>query len=153
METSRFLTFYQSFDRILKDIKKKEMSYMRDYGLRSVHLGCLLRMYKLSAGMTVTELARATKTDKALVSRTLKELSADGFVDTMDNGDEKTYNRKYFLTEKSNNILVDIDKDIAEYMGAARKNISEEKMQEFYKVLASLEYNISFIANSCGDEQ
>lgn len=153
METSRFLTFYQSFDRILKDIKKKEMSYMRDYGLRSVHFWCLLRMYKLSVGMTVTELARATKTDKALVSRILKELTADGFVDTIDNGEEKTYNKKYCLTEKSNNILADIDKDIAEYMGAARKGISEEKMQEFYKVLASLENNISLIANNSDDEQ
>lgn len=146
METSRFLTFYQSFDRILKDIKKKEMSYMRDYGLRSVHLGCLLRMYKFPAGMTVTELARATGTDKALVSRTLKELIADEFVVTMDTGEEKIYNKKYLLTSKSKSILADIDKDIADYMATARTGISDEKMQEFYKVLASLEYNISLIA-------
>ena len=88
-----------------------------------------------------------------MVSRILKELTADGFVDTIDNGEEKTYNKKYCLTEKSNNILADIDKDIAEYMGAARKGISEEKMQEFYKVLASLENNISLIANNSDDEQ
>ena len=152
METSRFLMLYQSFDRILKDIKKKEMSYMRDYGLRSVHLGCLLRMYKSPDGMTVTELAKATKTDKALSSRTLRELAADGFVDT-DDGEEKIYNKKYFLTDKSKDILADIDNDLAEYMRTARKNISEDKMQQFYSVLASLEYNISLIANNEGDEQ
>ncbi len=152
METSRFLVFYQSLDRILKDIKKKQMSYMRDYGLRSVHLGCLLRMYKSPVGMTVTELARSSDTDKALVSRTLKELTADGFVYADDGGEDKIYNKKYFLTEKSKKILVEIDKDIAEYMVTARVGISEEKMQEFYGILASLESNISHIANYDSNE-
>lgn len=143
MDTIRFLMFRRSFDRILKDIKKKEMSYMSDYGLRAVHMGCLLRINQSGKGMTVTELARESQTDKALISRVIKELMNDGFVNTNGNG----YNKRYVLTDESKKIVSDIAGDVGEYMAKARLGISEEDMQKFYEVLATLTQNISLIAN------
>ena len=143
MDTLRFLMFRRSFDRILKDIKKKEMSYMSDYGLRSVHFGCLLRINQSADGMTVTELAKESQTDKALISRVLKELTNDGFVTAIGKG----YHIRYFLSEKSEKIVFDIMGDIGEYMAQARKDIPEQDMQKFYEVLATLTHNISLIAN------
>lgn len=148
METGRFLIFYQSFDSVLKDIKKKEMSYMSEYGLRSVHMVCILRMKQSEKGMTVTELAKATQKDKALISRTIKELTADGFVTTKTTVEDKSYKKKYYLTEKSERIATDINDDIGEYMSKARMGIPEEDMQKFYEVLSSLTHNISLIANT-----
>ena len=101
METNRFLMFYQSFERVVKDIKRKEMSYMSEYGLRSVHLRCLLRINQSEKGMTITQLSKATNTDKALISRVVKELSNDGFLENKNAKEEKSYNKKYYLTEKS----------------------------------------------------
>lgn len=150
MESKRFLIFYQSFDQVLKNIKKKEMSYMSEYGLRSVHMGCLLRIKQNERGMTVTELAKASNIDKALISRTVKELIADGFLTTKTNGEDKCYRKKYHLTEKSEKIASDINKDIGEYMTKARANIPEEDMKKFYEVLAILTHNISLIVS---DEQ
>lgn len=146
METNRFLMFYQSFDSVLKDIKKKETSYMSEYGLRSVHMGCLLRIKQKGSGMTVTELAKASNTDKALISRTIKELATDGFVAVTSKENDKSYNKKYTLTEKSEIITSYIDEDISEYMAKARANIPEEDMKKFYEVLLSLTQNISLIA-------
>lgn len=146
METNRFLMFYQSFDSVLKDIKKKETSYMSEYGLRSVHMGCLLRIKQNGGGMTVTELAKASNTDKALISRTIKELATDGFVTVTGKEDVKSYNKKYCLTEKSEKITSYIDEDIGAYMAKARADIPEEDMKTFYEVLASLTKNISLIA-------
>ena len=143
MDTIRFLMFRRSFDRILKDIKKKEMSYMSDYGLRAVHMGCLLRINQSGKGMTVTELARESQTDKALISRVIKELMNDGFVTANGNG----YNKRYVLTDESKEIVSDIVGDVGEYMAKARLGISEEEMQKFYEVLATLTQNISLIAN------
>lgn len=148
MDINRFLTFYQSFNRILKDIKRLETTYMREYGLRSVHMGCILRIKESEKGMTVTELARATGTDKALISRILKELIEDGFVLTRTKGEDKAYKKKYYLTEKSEKIATDINNDIAAYVIAARGDTPEEDIQTFYRVLESFEKNIALIADN-----
>ena len=147
MDTNRFLMFYHNFDGILKDIKKKEMSYMSEYGLRAVHVGCLLRIRDSEKGMTITELAKATNTDKALISRVIKELASDGFVSTKTVGEDKSYRKKYYLTPKSEEILFNIDEDIGRYMARARAGIPNEDMQKFYEVLSMLTRNISLIAD------
>lgn len=148
MDTDRFLIFYQSFEKILKDIKKKEMAYMSEYGLRAVHMRCLMRIKRSDKGMTITQLAKATGTDKALISRVIKELTLDGFVTTKTAGEDKTYNKKYYLTEQSERIASDINEDIVQYMAAARTGIPEDDMQLFYATLARLAQNISQIADS-----
>lgn len=148
MDTDRFLIFYQSFEKVLKDIKKKEMAYMSEYGLRAVHMRCLMRIKQSDKGMTITQLAKATGTDKALISRVIKELTLDGFVTTKTAGEDKTYNKKYYLTEQSERVVSDINEDIVQYMAAARKGIPEDDMQLFYATLARLAQNISQIADS-----
>lgn len=148
METNRFLIFYQSFERVLKDIKKKEMSYMSEYGLRSVHMGCLLRIKQSEKGMTVTQLAKASNTDKALISRVVKELARDGFLETGTAREDKSYNKKYYLTEKSEKIASDINEDMRDYMARARQGIPEEDLNKFYETLSILSNNISLIADS-----
>ena len=145
METSRFLIFYQSFSKILKDIKKMEMTYMKEYGLLSDHMGCLLRISQNEKGMTITQIATESNTDKALISRVVKELTHDGFLETKTAGEDKSYNKKYYLTEKSEKITSDINEDIGRYMACARASIPEDDMQTFYGVLASLTQNISLI--------
>lgn len=147
MDTNRFLIFHRNFDSILKDIKKKEMSYMSEYGLRSVHMGCLLRIKHSEKGMTITELAKESNTDKALISRVIRELTSDGFVATKTAGEDKSYRKKYYLTEKSEKVVSDIDDDIGRYMAQARVGIPEEDMQKFYETLAMLTKNISLIAD------
>lgn len=147
MDTNRFLVFHQSFESILKNIKKKEMSYMSEYGLRSVHMGCLLRIKHSERGMTITELSKASNTDKALISRVIKELTLDGFVVTKTAGEDKSYRKKYYLTEKSESIVSDIDEDIGRYMAQARVGIPERDMIKFYEVLSHLTNNISLIAD------
>lgn len=148
METSRFLVFYQAMSRILKDIKRVEMSYLSEFGLRSAHMGCLLYIKQSEKGMTITQLSKSCKTDKALISRTVKELISSDFIVT--NSADKTYNKKYVLTQKGEMIVSNIKKDIVEYMARARAGISDKDMLEFYEVLTTLENNISLIAS---DEQ
>ena len=147
MDSKRFLVFYQSLNRIVKDIKKMEMVYMSEYGLRSVHMGCLLHIMQSDRGMTVTQLAKACKSDKALISRVVRELIADGFITTKSPTEGRAYNKRYHLTEKSEKLTSAINLDVSEYMARARVDIPEEDMLKFYEVLALLEGNISQIAN------
>lgn len=145
MNTNRFLIFYQSFNSIVKDIKKKEMAYMSEYGLRAVHMGCLVYIGNSERGMTVTELAKSCNTDKALISRTVKELMDDGFLET--HSSVKTYNKRYLLTPKSEEIVNAINNDISRYIVAARGDTPAEDIDTFYRVLDIFVNNISLIAN------
>ena len=145
MDTSRFLAFLQTFDRIVKNIKRKEMSYMREHGLRGVHTNCLLYMDNRADGVTVTQLAKECDSDKALVSRTVKELCQDGFIVTESETIEKNYNKKYFLSEKGRELLEGLKKVICGYVAQARTNISPDEMKIFYSVLGKFERNIAQI--------
>ena len=145
MDINRFIAFSQRLDRIVKNIKRKEMSYMREYGLRSVHITCLLCMDKYKDGATVTELSRECDTDKALISRTVKELSCDGFIVSQTEETDKKYNKKYLLSDKSEALLREIKGVISEYVAQASGDIPKEDMKTFYSVLSELERNIERI--------
>ena len=147
MDSNRFLIFYQSLHEIIKNIRKIETSYMKEHGLRSVHMVYLLRIYGSEHGSTVTELAALAKTDKALTSRTVKELIDCGFVTSRTKSEDKSYRKKYRLTPRGEEVASAINSDILDYMLGARGDISEEDVQIFYRVLSAFENNISLIAN------
>ena len=145
MDINRFIAFSQRLDRIVKNIKRKEMSYMREYGLRSVHITCLLCMDMRREGVTVTALSRECDTDKALISRTVKELCGDGFIVSQMEETDKKYNKKYFLSDKSEALLSQIKEVISEYVAQVSGNIPKDDMKTFYSVLSELERNIERI--------
>lgn len=145
MDTDRFLTFYQSISGIVRDIKRREMSYMRGCGLRSVHLRCLIRIRASEGGLGAVEISRDCEMDKALTSRTLRELCNGGFLESRPRG-RGAYKRIFLLTEKSERIMADFDRDISECIAAARNGIDAGELEIFYRVLFALGRNISEIA-------
>ena len=54
MSTERFTTFFQTQERILKNIKRISSPVMQSYGLRSVHTACFLALRNNPDGLTVT---------------------------------------------------------------------------------------------------
>lgn len=150
MDTDRFLTFYQSISDIVRNIKRKEMSYMRGCGLRSVHLRCLIRIRASEGGLGAVEISRDCEMDKALTSRTLRELCDGGFLESRPRG-SGAYKRVFLLTEKSERIMADFEHDISECITAARGDISGEELEVFYRVLFALGKNISEIAQDSSD--
>ena len=144
MDITRFIAFSRRLDRIVKNIKRKEMAYMREYGLRSVHITCLLCIDMHEDGATVTELSRECDTDKALISRTVKELCSGGFVAEIGEGG-KNYNRRYTLSDNGREVIEGLKTVISEYVTQARENIDPADMKIFYTVLSEFERNIAQI--------
>lgn len=142
MSTDKFTSFIQMFDRILKNIKKIETAYMRSYGLRGVHTTCLLCLGKHPEGLTVTQLASECGIDKALSSRVVRELFMNAYLAFSSDSENKKYNKKYVLTEKSKKVIIGLSCAISEYVSEANRNISKEKLAVFYSVLNELESNI-----------
>lgn len=145
MSTERFTAFYQTFERVLKNIRRIAMPVMQAYGLRSVHTTCLLAFSNCKDGLSVTELARECMIDKALSSRVIKELLAGDFIESTANQTNKNYNKRYVLTEKSQTIMEELDRLITSFVCDAGKNIPEADRLVFYRVLSEFDRNIESI--------
>ena len=152
MSTERFITFFQTQERILKNIKRIASPVMQAYGLRSVHTACFLAMRNAPDGLTVTELARECFMDKALSSRIVKELVAGDYIASTSDSGEKNYNKRYILTPKSRKIMTELNCMITDYVSEAGQNIPAEDLETFYHVLAELDHNIESIGRSPSNE-
>ena len=148
MSTERFTTFFQTQERILKNIKKISSPVMQSYGLRSVHITCLLALRNNPDGLTVTELSRECFMDKALSSRLVKELLTGDFIMSTPDSGEKNYNKRYILTPKSRKIMLEIICLINGFVEEAGQNIPAEDLATFHRVLAELDHNIEMIGKS-----
>ena len=145
MSTERFTAFYQTFERVLKNIRRIAMPVMQAYGLRSVHTTCILAFSNSAKGLSVTELAKECMIDKALSSRVIKELLAGDFICSAPDQSNKNYNKRYVLTEKSQTILAELDRLITGYVCKAGENIPEADRLIFYRVLSEFDRNIESI--------
>ena len=152
MSTERFTTFFQTQERILKNIKRISAPVMQAYGLRSVHTACFLTMRNNPDGLTVTEIARECFMDKALSSRIVKELLAGDFIESTPDSGEKNYNKRYILTPKSRKIMLELNCMIMNFVSEAGQNIPSEDLATFYRVLAELDHNIESIGKSSSNE-
>jgi DNA-binding MarR family transcriptional regulator len=148
MSTERFISFFQTQERIMKNIKRIASPVMQQYGLRGVHTACFLALRSNPNGLTVTEISKECFMDKALASRLVKELiSGDYIVATSDSG-EKNYNKRYILTVKSRKIMLELNCMIGNYVSEAGQNIRAQDLDTFYRVLSELDRNIELIGKS-----
>lgn len=145
MSTERFTAFFQTFERILKNIRRIAMPVMQTYGLRSVHTNCLLAFSTNPSGLSVTELSRECLIDKSLASRVMKELSDGEYITPAESNGNKNYNKRYVLTPKSQNIMMELDTLITNYVSEAGTNIPDGDRAIFYRVLAEFDRSIEKI--------
>ena len=142
MSTTRFTTFFLTFERILKNIKHIASPVMQSYDLRPLHLSSVLALERSKEGLSVSELARECIIDKALSSRILKELSEKGFAAPSSAPGCKNYNKRYVLTPKCRAIISDLSIKICDYMKQADQSVTDEELASFYLTLAKLDQSI-----------
>ena len=150
MSTERFTAFYQTFERVLKNIRRISSPVMQNYGLRSVHTTCILA-FSNHRGLTVTELARECMIDKSLASRVIRELLEGEFILPVPSESNKNYNKRYVLTAKSQTIMLELDRLITSYVTDAGANIPTADREIFYRVLAEFDRNIESIEKHLKD--
>ena len=148
MSTERFISFFQTQERIMKNIKRIASPVMQQYGLRGVHTACFLALRSSPNGLTVTEISKECFMDKALASRLVKELVAGDYIVAASESGEKNYNKRYILTVKSRKIMLELNCMISDYVSEAGQNILPRDLDTFYRVLSELDHNIELIGKS-----
>ena len=74
MYAERFREFSGLVSRAEKALQRVKTENVKDYGLRGVHVSCLLALHERPEGLTATELASVCGVDRAQISRVTAEL-------------------------------------------------------------------------------
>ncbi len=151
MVTDRFLYFSTLCESIIKNIRKLENTHMKEYGLRSVHISCLLVMRSEKDGVTMSELTERCSVDKALISRIMNDLYGSGFITC--EGEVRKYKAKYLLTEKADRILRELEEKIERYVLGTSGSIMHTDLALFYAVLEKINFNISKLCKETGEAE
>ncbi len=146
MSTERFTAFFQTFERVVKNIRRIATPVMQEYGLRSGHVTCILALSQAEKGLTVSELARECAIDKALSSRIVKELLEKGDITPSPDQGSGHYNKRFILTPTCRANIANLSERIDRYVADANRNVPPEDLKQFYRVLAELDRSIEEIA-------
>ena len=108
MYAERFQTFSGLISRAEKALQRAKAENVRGYGLRSVHVSCLLALYEHEEGLTGTELAAVCGVDRAQISRVAAELTGMGLICEAAPGPRRRYRGALTLTEEGRELTAQI---------------------------------------------
>ena len=127
-----FERFAQMLSVASKSIFRLKSRCMSRYGLSSTHTLCLRSLYENSQGMTKSEIADFCDIDKAQITRIMGELVEKKYVKSDVTG--RTYNRKFFLTERGTGITEEINETVEAVVKYVNQDIPKEDIEHFYSV-------------------
>lgn len=99
---TRFEQFTSLIIHITKSIRKIKTIEMNIHGLRSSHVSCIYYLF-ICGPMTAGSLCEKCEEDKSAISRALKSLEENGYLETRSGQDSK-YKNLLTLTEKGKHI-------------------------------------------------
>ena len=134
----RFIRFILALERVDKAVGAVKNQYMTPSGLRGSHVMCLCQLMKEPDGLTSAELARRCRVDRAFVSRTVGELSCEGYLSA-----EGGRRARLRLTEKGKALAEKMEGMLEDGVTTATDGITPSELETMYAVMAKIESNLS----------
>ena len=131
-----FERFAQMISSATKSLYRLKSRCMSKYGLSSTHTVCLRKLYENPDGLTKSEIADSCEIDKAQITRIIGELIAKNYVE--DDLSEKTYNRRFFLTQSGRKITEEVNKTVDDIVKYVNGGIPKEDVEHFYAVFGEI---------------
>ena len=135
MYSERFREFSGLISRAEKALQRAKTENVRGYGLRGVHVSCLLALYEHEEGLTATELAAVCGVDRAQVSRVASELTGMGLVREASPGPKRRSRGALALTEEGRAAASEMSGIVDEKLQRVSGDIPPEELAAFYRVL------------------
>lgn len=136
MEAERFEVFAMLISGLYRDIQRIKARYSEKLGIKTVHMFWLYLLRTHPEGLSASELARAGKTTRALVSREIGELTAQGYVTTDAKTEHRRYGWRFVLTEAGAAAAAEIAQVALRVQQEA--GVPEEDLKVFYRTLTVL---------------
>ena len=138
LEQERFEEFSALISSVYSNIQKLKTRYTTQFGLKAVHVFWLYLLRTHPEGMSASELAAASQSNRSLVSREIDELFDKGIIFTQENGSKRRYGWKLLLTEKGKQLADLIAAIAADVQKTVSRDISEDNLNTFYQTLKVL---------------
>ena len=135
----RFIRFILAIEQVEKAVQTVKNRYMSPSGLRGSHVMCLCQLMKEENGLTSAELARRCRVDRAFVSRTVTELTAEGIL----TAEEKGRRARLRLTERGRELANSMNGMLQAGVTAATEGIAPKDLETMYAVMARIEENLT----------
>lgn len=142
MDTSLFDSFSLLLLRNQKYMHRLLGDWCSQLGLNYTSIVCIRIIMGCPDGLSASEICDTGCCDKALISRTVKELTAKGYI--CRHADDENLARGYriILTEKGRTLANSMEKDVFRFAQEITKDIPEEEMRQFYNISARLSENL-----------
>lgn len=140
----RYATFTALIINIVRCVQKIKNAEMAAIGLKGTQVQCLFALYNSEDGASLTTLCEICGEDKGMMSRTLKELAANGLV-YVDEQKDKKYRNPFKLTSKGLEIANIVSDKIAEMLDMGSVGVSENEREALYRSLSQISENLNNI--------
>ena len=139
-----FTALILNISRCVQKIKNAEMAVL---GLKGRQVQCLFALFNSEGGASMTALCELCGEDKGMMSRTLKDLTAQGLV-YIDEQGERKYRNPVKLTEKGAEVAGIVSEKISEMVDLGSMGISENEREQMYRTLSLISDNLTKICNN-----
>lgn len=136
---NRFDMFTTSITQVYKSLQRIKNREMTEFDLKGTHTMCIFHLGRSPEGMTLTALSSVCEEDKAAMSRTVAELTRDGFVTT---DSTRRYRAPITLTDKGRLVANRVNELVAEAVAAGGDGLTEEERTVFYCALEKISENL-----------
>ena len=138
MYAERFREFSGLVSRAEKALQRVKTENVKDYGLRVVHVSCLLALHERPEGLTATELASVCGVDRAQISRVTAELRGLDLVCEASPGPRRRYRGALELTEEGRAAAAEMAGIVDEKLQRVSGDIPPEELTVFYRVFGAI---------------
>ena len=138
MYAERFREFSGLVSRAEKALPRVKTENVKDYGLRGVHVSCLLALHERPEGLTATELASVCGVDRAQISRVTAELRGLDLVCEASPGPRRRYRGALELTEEGRAAAAEMAGIVDEKLQRVSGDIPPEELTVFYRVFGAI---------------
>lgn len=138
MYAERFREFSGLVSRAEKALQRVKTENVKDYGLRGVHVSCLLALHERPEGLTATELASVCGGDRAQISRVTAELRGLDLVCEASPGPRRRYRGALELTEEGRAAAAEMAGIVDEKLQRVSGDIPPEELTVFYRVFGAI---------------
>ena len=132
----RFELFTIAVTRAYKYIQQIKKHESVTFGIKGIHVMCMVALGKSPEGLTVTEIASYCCEDKAAVSRTVDSLAEKGYVEYEEAQGRRRWRSKVRLTEEGRKVTEGLDGLIDEIVCQIKGSLTTEQEAFFYRVFS-----------------